>query len=289
MNEAGFPEQQPKDYDRLPARRRGLSIFRNQNAARRRRRFRAVPIRLIIPNLVTLLALCMGLTAIRFAIEGNFEISVLAVIAAAILDGLDGRLARALRGTSRFGAELDSLADFVDFGVLILYLWGLDDIKSLGWFAALVFASACALRLARFNVAAEDPDTPAWHVHFFTGMPAPAGAIIVLLPLYLHLSVFALPNHFSFVPFEIAYVLFAAFLMVSRIPHFSAKKIGRIPREYIIFVLFSIIVLVLLLATFPMEMMVFLSFLYLATIPFAIRRFRAFEAKDRVASSTLPV
>lgn len=292
MNEAGFPEQQPKDYDRLTTRRRGLSIFRNQNAARRRRRFRAVPIRLIIPNLVTLLALCMGLTAIRFAIEGNFEISVLAVIAAAILDGLDGRLARALRGTSRFGAELDSLADFVDFGVapaLILYLWGLDDIKSLGWFAALVFASACALRLARFNVAAEDPDTPAWHVHFFTGMPAPAGAIIVLLPLYLHLSVFALPNHFFFVPFEIAYVLFAAFLMVSRIPHFSAKKIGRIPREYIIFVLFSIIVLVLLLATFPMEMMVFLSFLYLATIPLAIRRFRSFEAKDRAASSALPV
>jgi len=113
------------------------------------RSFHNVPIRIILPNLVTLLALCMGLTAIRFAIDGQFETAVVAVLAAAVLDGLDGRLARALRGTSRFGAELDSLADFVDFGVapaLILYLWGLHEIKSLGWVAALVFAIACALR-----------------------------------------------------------------------------------------------------------------------------------------------
>lgn len=192
----------------------------------RRRRFRAVPLRIILPNLVTLLALSIGLTSIQFAVEGEFETAVIAVIVAAILDGLDGRLARALRGTSRFGAELNSLADFVDFGVapgLILYLWSLHQIKSLGWFTALVFAIACALRLARFSVTSDNPDRPAWQVRFFTGMPAPAGAIVGLLPLYLNLSVLAVPNTHASVPFEIAYVLFVAFLMASPIRIFPAR------------------------------------------------------------------
>jgi CDP-diacylglycerol--serine O-phosphatidyltransferase len=249
----------------------------------RGRRFRAVPLRIMLPNLVTLLALSIGLTSIRFAVEGQFEVAVLAVIVAAILDGLDGRLARVLRGTSRFGAELDSLADFVDFGVapgLILYFWNLHEMKSLGWFAALVFAIACALRLARFNVMSEDPNRPAWHVHFFTGMPAPAGAVAGLLPIYLNLSIFAVPATHWFVPFEIAYVLVIAFLMASRIPHFSGKRVGRVPREYVIAVLFGIAVIVLLLATFPMEMLAFLSLAYLATIPFAVHRYKGFAAAD---------
>jgi CDP-diacylglycerol--serine O-phosphatidyltransferase len=250
----------------------------------RRRRFRAVPIRLVLPNLVTLAALSMGLTSIRFAVEGKFEIAVVAIIIAAILDGLDGRLARAIRGTSRFGAELDSLADFVDFGVapaFILYFSSLQEIKSFGWFAALIFAIAAALRLARFNVMLDDPDKPAWHGHFFTGMPAPAGAIAVLLPLYLHLSSLGGSAGLKIpVPLEIGYVILIAFLMASRIPHFSGKKVGRIPREYVIVVLFGIAALLLLLATFPMEMMVGLSLCYLATIPWAIRRFRAFESAD---------
>ncbi|MFM8859401.1 MAG: CDP-alcohol phosphatidyltransferase family protein, partial [Methylocystis sp.] len=121
----------------------------------RRLRFRNIPLRVVLPNIVTLLALCMGLTAIRYAIEGRFETAVTAVMMAAVLDGLDGRIARALKGTSRFGAELDSLSDFVDFGVapaVILYLWSLHEIKGLGWFAVLVFVIAAALRLARFNV-----------------------------------------------------------------------------------------------------------------------------------------
>ncbi|MGO9005277.1 MAG: CDP-alcohol phosphatidyltransferase family protein [Beijerinckiaceae bacterium] len=250
----------------------------------RRRRFRAVPLRIILPNLVTLLALSIGLTSIRFAVEGEFETAVIAVIVAAILDGLDGRLARALRGTSRFGAELDSLADFVDFGVapgLILYLWSLHQIKSLGWFTALVFAIACALRLARFSVTSDNPDRPAWQVRFFTGMPAPAGAIVGLLPLYLNLSVLAVPNTHASVPFEIAYVLFVAFLMASPIPHFSGKRIGRVPRDFVIAVLFGVAVAVLLLATYPMEMLAFLSLAYLATIPFAVRRFKFFTEIDR--------
>src|SRR5271154_2444636 len=150
-----------------------------------RGRFRAVPLRLLIPNVITLLALCLGLTAIRFAFEGSIEWAVSAIAAAAVLDGLDGRIARALKGTSRFGAELDSLADFVDFGVapsIVLYFSGLDQMKSLGWLATLVFSIACALRLARFNVMIDDPEAPAWRRTFFVGMPAPAGAIVGLLP-----------------------------------------------------------------------------------------------------------
>jgi CDP-diacylglycerol--serine O-phosphatidyltransferase len=255
----------------------------------RKRRFRPVPIRIILPNLVTLLALCLGLTAIRFAADGQFETAVMAVIGAAILDGLDGRIARALRGTSRFGAELDSLADFVDFGVapaLILYFWSLHEFKSFGWFASLIFAIAGALRLARFNVMADDPNRAAWRTHFFTGMPAPAGAIVSLLPLYLHLSVLGIPNARGLVPFEIAYVLAIAFLMASQIPHFSGKKSGRVPREYVIAVLFGVAAGLLLLATFPMEMMIFLALAYLATIPLAIKRFNAHEAADAAQAAT---
>jgi CDP-diacylglycerol--serine O-phosphatidyltransferase len=250
---------------------------------RRKRGLRAVPGRIIVPNLVTLLALCMGLTAIRFAQEGEFERAVIAIIIAAILDGLDGRLARALRGTSRFGAELDSLADFVDFGVapaLILYFWGLHEIRSFGWFAALVFAIAAALRLARFNVMMDDPNRQPWQTHFFTGMPAPAGAIVGLLPIYLNLSILAVPNTRAVAPFEIAYVLSIALLMASRIPHFSGKQIGRVPREYVLVVLFGIVACILLIATFTMEMLIVLSLAYLATIPFAIRRYNAYAAEE---------
>jgi len=248
-----------------------------------RRGLRAVPMRVIVPNLVTLLALSIGLTAIRFAIDAQFETAVIAVIAAAILDGLDGRLARVLRGTSRFGAELDSLADFVDFGVapaLILYLWGLHEIKSFGWFAALVFAIAAALRLARFNVTIDDPNRPPWHAYFFAGMPAPAGAIVGLLPVYLNLSILAVPNTRAVAPFEIAYVLLIALLMASPIPHFSGKNIGRVPREYVLGVLFGIVACLLLLATFTMEVLIGLTLIYLATIPAAMRRFRAYQAGD---------
>jgi len=152
--------------------------------------------------------------------------------------------------------------------------------KSLGWFAALVFAIACALRLARFNVALDDPNRPKWEGHFFTGMPAPAGAVLGLLPVYLSFSVLGLPAVRSTAPFEIGYVLFIAFLMASRIPHFSVKKIGRIPREYVLVVLFAIAAVALLLATFPMEVLACLSLLYLATIPFAVLKHRAFAATE---------
>src|SRR5467141_2015274 len=153
----------------------------------RRRRFRSIPVRTLVPNVITLLALCAGLTAIRLAVEDRLGWALAAIVFAAMLDGIDGRVARMLKGTSRFGAELDSLADFVNFGVapaLILYFWELHELKSAGWIAALVFAICAALRLARFNVMIEDPNRPAWAANYFVGVPAPAGAITVLLPIY---------------------------------------------------------------------------------------------------------
>ena len=195
------------------------------------------------------------------------------------------RLARALKGTTRFGAELDSLADFVDFGVapaLILYFWNLQEMKSLGWFAAMVFAIACALRLARFNVGLDDPDKPAWASQFFTGMPAPAGALVALMPLYLNLSSLEIvPMGRAVVPFEIAFVLAVAALMASPLPLYSGKSIGRVPREYVILVLFGVAVLVLLLATFPMEMLAALTLAYVALIPLSIRSHRGYVRRDR--------
>jgi CDP-diacylglycerol--serine O-phosphatidyltransferase len=256
------------------------------NRSSRPRRFRAVPIRIILPNLVTILALCLGLTAIRLAADGQFDKAVLAILAAAVLDGIDGRLARALKGTTRFGAELDSLADFLDFGVapaLTLYFWSLSNVKSFGWFAAMVFAIACALRLARFNVAIDDEDKPSWASQFFTGMPAPAGAVVVLMPLYLHLSALELTIPRGFVPLEIIYVLAIAALMASRIPHWSGKTIGRVPRDQVIFVLFGVAIVILLLATFTMEMLIVLTLAYLIHIPFSMRRLRTLQAGDSVA------
>jgi CDP-diacylglycerol--serine O-phosphatidyltransferase len=243
----------------------------------RRLRFRNIPLRVVLPNIVTLLALCMGLTAIRYAIEGRFETAVTAVMMAAVLDGLDGRIARALKGTSRFGAELDSLSDFVDFGVapaVILYLWSLHEIKGLGWFAVLVFVIAAALRLARFNVMIDDPAKPAWQAEFFVGMPAPAGAVTVLLPLYLHLSVLEIPSTKFMAAINIVYVILIALLMASRIPHFSGKRIGRIPRDLVIPILFGVGATILLLAIFPMELLAVLSLTFLAMIPLSIKRYQ---------------
>src|SRR6201987_4005294 len=154
----------------------------------RRRRFRPIPIRTLVPNVITLLALCAGLTSVRLAIEDHLDLALAAIVFAAVLDGVDGRVALLIKGTSRFGAELDSLADFVNFGVapgLILYFWGLRDLSNVGWIASMIFAISAGLRLARFNATMDDPNKPAFAANFFTGVPAPAGAITVLLPMYL--------------------------------------------------------------------------------------------------------
>lgn len=213
-----------------------FSPFEPERPQGQRRRFRSIPVRTLLPNVVTLLALCAGLTAIRLATELKFELALAAVVFAALLDGIDGRLARMLKGTSRFGAELDSLADFVNFGVapaLILYMWGLNEFKSIGWIAALVFALCAALRLARFNVMAEDPNRPAWAGNFFLGIPAPAGAITVLLPLYAQFL--GVSYYLLLMPFAFLYTLCIALLMVSRLPVFSGKRVGkRVPPEMVV-------------------------------------------------------
>jgi len=251
---------------------------------RRARRFRAVPMRILLPNIVTLLALCLGLTAIRLAIEGSIEWAIVAIAGAAVLDGLDGRIARALKGTSRFGAELDSLADFVDFGVapaFLLYVADLHVVKSFGWVVALLFAMACALRLARFNVMLDDADQPPWRKEFFIGMPAPAGAIVGLLPIYVRsaLELGAPTRGAAFV--ESLFVLGIALLMASRVPHFSGKSFGRVPREYLAVVLVGVAAAILLVFNFPMQSLVAVTLAYLISIPFAIRRYRELERRSR--------
>src|SRR5262247_4611284 len=199
--------------------------FRPDRPEGKRRRFRLIPVRTLLPNLITLLALCAGLTAIRLAIEMKLEWAVAAIVFAATLDAIDGRVARMLKGTSRFGAELDSLADFVNFGVapaLILYFWGLHELGHAGWIAAMVFAICAGLRLARFNVMIDDPNRPAWAANFFVGMPAPGGAITVLLPIYLFFL--GMPKFAGLAPIVFLYTLVIAFLMVSRLPVFSGKR-----------------------------------------------------------------
>jgi CDP-diacylglycerol--serine O-phosphatidyltransferase len=263
--------------------------FEPETPRGRGRRFRAIPLRVLIPNLITLLALCAGMTAIRLAIEGRLELAVGCIVVAAFLDGIDGRLARYLEGTSRFGAELDSLADFVNFGVvppLVLYFWGLHDLRSLGWIASLVFAMCMVLRLARFNVMLTDPNRPAYQANFFVGMPAPAGALAVLLPIYL--DFLGLPHVPRAAPFELLYVLLIAFLTASRIPTFSGKKLGaRVSREWVLPLFVIAVALVLLLIFYPWETLTALVLAYLVLIPFGIRHYRRL-ARDYEASIAVP-
>lgn len=260
----------PLDPDRLEA---------------RRRRFRAIPVRVLAPNVVTLLSLCAGLTAIRFAIEGRLEWALGAIVFAAILDGVDGRLARLLKGQSKFGAELDSLADFVNFGVvpgLILYFWGLNELRGAGWIACLVFAICMCLRLARFNVMAEDPNKPIWAGNFFTGVPAPAGAIIVMLPIYLNLLGIPKLSYLAFV-----YVLFVSFLLVSTLPVFSGKRIGkRVPPEMVLPIFVVVVLFVALLVTYPWEVLTVGTLLYLAALPLGWFAYRDYQRKDAAAAGS---
>jgi CDP-diacylglycerol--serine O-phosphatidyltransferase len=245
----------------------------------RRRLFKPVPVRVIIPNIITLIALCLGLTAIRLAYEGRYEPAVIAIVVAALLDGIDGRVARLLKGTSRFGAELDSLADFVNFGVtpaLILYSFTLHELRSLGWIAVLVFAIAMALRLARFNVMLDDPHRPEWKKNFFTGMPAPAGAVTSLLPLYL--SFLGVPIEAAVAPVVLVYLLGLAFLMVSTIPVYSGKNVGsRVPRHWVLPIFVLSAAAFGLLVSFPFEMLTAITVLFLGTIPVGIMRYRRLE------------
>jgi CDP-diacylglycerol---serine O-phosphatidyltransferase len=254
----------------------------------RPRRFKAIPVRTLLPNLITLLALCAGLTSIRMAVEARLDLALGAIVLAAMLDGVDGRVARLLKGTSRFGAELDSLADFVNFGVapaLILYFWGLHDLRSVGWIAALVFALCCGLRLARFNVMIDDPNRPAWAGNFFTGIPAPAGAITVLLPIYLFFL--GLPVNLATIWFSFVYTLAIALLMVSRLPVFSGKRVGkRVPPEMVLPIFIVAVLFVALLISYPWIVLSVGTLAYLACLPVGWQAYRNYEKRDAGAART---
>jgi CDP-diacylglycerol---serine O-phosphatidyltransferase len=254
----------------------------------RRRRVRElaeVPARRILPNLVTLLALCAGLTSIRMSIEQRFDAAVAAIAIAALLDGIDGRVARFLRSSSRFGAELDSLTDFLNFGVapgILLFVWTLDEVHSLGWMVVLVFAICAALRLARFNVALDDPKRPEWQGNYFVGVPAPAGAIVVLLPVYMEFVV-GTPHGFWTAPLVLVYTLAIALLMVSRLPTWSGKLIGRrIPRDMVLPIFVIGVVAVALLVSYPWQTATVATLAYLASLPFS---WSAFHRRSKADSS----
>ncbi len=246
---------------------------RPRRMRRGRMRVRRIPelsVQRMAPNILTLLALCAGMTAMRFALNGNFQGAVYAIIVAGVLDGLDGRVARLLKVTSHFGAELDSLSDFISFGVApatVMYLWTMSALYSVGWAIVLFYAVCCALRLARFNTQLiAEPAPPA--AGYFTGVPAPAGAWLVLMPLY---ASFAWGDWIIRSPYLSAlWISGIAFLMVSTLPTLSLKKF-RIPHRFVMPTLLGIGVLAAFLSTAPWPTLFFIGLLYLGSIPLTIR------------------
>ncbi len=236
----------------------------------RRRRLPHLSVNRMVPNVLTLLALCAGMTAIRYAVTGDFAYATFAIIAAGVFDGLDGRLARLLEATSPFGAELDSLADFISFGVApaaVLYLWTMAQLHSVGWAIVLFYAVCCALRLARFNAQlAADP--PPWRANFFSGVPAPAGAGLLLWPMFIS---FEWGDWLVRSPYVNAvWISGVALMMVSTIPTFSLKRI-RIPPQFVIPTLLVIGVMTAFFTTAPWPTLTFVGAAYLVSIPLTIR------------------
>jgi CDP-diacylglycerol--serine O-phosphatidyltransferase len=258
--------------------------------ARRRRRMFAharVPVRMMVPNMFTLFGLCAGLTSIRMSIEGRWDWALAAIVLAALLDGVDGRIARLLKASSRFGAELDSLADFVNFGVapaVLLFTWGFSEVKSIGWIAVLIFALASALRLARFNVAL-DEDKPRWQSNYFQGVPTPAAAIVVLVPLYLYNLGVDLRSEAWERNLLLVYTVGIAMMMVSNIPTYSGKLLHeRIGREWVLPLMVAAMAAVLHLITYPYATLLAASLGYLAFVPVSWRRFGKLEHADAAAA-----
>ena len=232
-------------------------------------RFREIPRRLLIPNIITVLAVCAGLTGIRLAYEGKFELAVIMVLIAAFLDGIDGRVARLLKAQTNFGAQLDSLADVINFGVapaLVLHAYILHMAPSIGWVAALLYAIANALRLARFNVMLEREERQSWEDAFFLGVPAPLGALLVLLPIYL--GFLGVEANMTFAVISTIYAMIIAFLLISRVPVISGKEIGQgVRHDWFLPLILIVVLYVWLLVTFTWQTMAFTSICYLVSLP----------------------
>ncbi len=250
----------------------------------------ALPLRALIPNAITMLALCAGATAVRFAIDGAFDKAAAAIVIAGVLDGIDGRVARFLRGTSRFGAELDSLSDVTAFGVapaLVLYLWALHELGRFGWVVALALAVGCALRLARFNAALDKDDLPKKRLGFTTGVPAPAGAGMALIPLFWSL---AHDGALDADPFSRAVIVavvvgVTAVLMVSALPGWGFKSV-QVPRSARLFVLGGIGLYAAAMAQWPWRMLFVLALAYAVAFPFASIHYARLRKAELDASTT---
>jgi CDP-diacylglycerol---serine O-phosphatidyltransferase len=235
-------------------------------------RLKEIPLRMIVPNVITVLAICAGLTGVRYAIEFKYELAVQMVLVAAFLDGVDGRIARLMKATSKFGAQMDSLADIINFGVapgLVLYIFILDQVRSVGWVAALIYAIAAGLRLARFNVMAERDIKAPWQAEYFVGVPAPAGAFLVLLPVYLSFLGWVPGPTMAFI--SAGYTLIIAALLVSRVPVWSGKSGGRIPRNYVLPLILAVVFVVAMLSVYPWETLSAAVIAYLISLPFGAR------------------
>lgn len=239
----------------------------------------------LIPNVLTVAALCAGLTAIRFGLNERWDLAIFAIVIAGIFDGLDGRLARLLSGGTKFGAELDSLSDFVAFGVapaIMLYLWTMHSFAGIGWAIVLLYAVCCALRLARFNTALGDPNPPPWSRYYFTGVPAPAGAGLVLLPMMLAQEFGT--GFFDRPAINAVALVVIALLMVSRVPTFSIKQI-KIPQAWFLPALLFVGLMVAALASAPLMTLICVGVVYLVSIPVAVWR----QSKDRRRTADMPL
>tara|TARA_B100000029_G_scaffold85781_1_gene76179 strand:- start:1424 stop:2221 length:798 start_codon:yes stop_codon:yes gene_type:complete len=222
--------------------------------------------RVILPNILTLVGVCIGLTSIKFALDSNYKLAIIAIIFAAVMDGLDGRIARLLKGTSKVGKELDSLTDVISFGVapaFIMFFWSLNALGKFGWLLCLIYVVCVALRLARFNVTSNAD--PSWKDNFFEGIPSPAGGILVLMPLIFSLSGFEFFNMNYKLVVPITFILISFFL-ISKFPTYSLKKIV-VPRNMTIFLLFAIVLYFGLLLIYTFKVMVISGIVYLILIP----------------------
>ncbi|PSH63712.1 CDP-diacylglycerol--serine O-phosphatidyltransferase [Phyllobacterium sp. A18/5-2] len=243
--------------------------------------------RYLAPNVITVLAICAGLTGIRLAFENRFELAVSMVLLAAFLDGIDGRIARMMKGSTKFGAQMDSLADIVNFGVapaLVLYAYMLDQARSFGWIAALLYCIACCLRLARFNVMLDVLDKPLWQNNFFTGVPAPAGAMLVMLPVYLGFLGLAPTRALAFA--AAAYTVGVAVLMISRLPVYSGKAAGtKLRSDWVMPTFLFIVVYVAFLMSYTWQTLTLTTIAFFITLPFSARAWKRFEAADARAAA----
>ena len=241
--------------------------------------------RVILPNMLTLIGVCIGLTSIRFALDGKFEFAIIAILFAALFDWLDGRIARLIKGTSEVGKELDSLADVISFGVapaFIMYFWALSSLGKFGWLVCLIYVSCVALRLARFNV--NSNQEPSWRDNFFEGVPSPAGGILVLTPLIFSLSEleFITVNYKFVVPI---FFVTTSLLLISKFPTYSFKKI-IIPRKTTIFLLFGIVLFFGLLLIYTFKVLAITSLIYLLLIPISYLHFQKIKKKKNVNDLT---